>query len=439
MLIIIRTVLFLFFMTPSVALAEGPISDIVLADFEDGILCSQCGDNLGYRTRDASFGSLIDEGAEGSAYSARFMFDSRNVDLYFQGNVRRKFLATGAEHYQERGHNALSFWIKVPENSPLLENIRFNVWTYHWRPGDMNVGGANNTSRTTDSNMHGYCDFRLRPEAAGQWVNVVLSAQAFQQARNYYHFYAGAANTDELDFFASLRQLQLRLKDPQQRPIFLQLDELRLKQLSPTVTVEQDFYEQAVQVDGGSVKVPVTLSNPTRKERRYRAFISSNLGVARKRLNMYFGLTDSLAVMRKIQVRLGADGGLGVAQLVDQEGRRIGPGHEIVIPAGGTWQGTLLHHVKPQMLGPEMNLQYNDQVFTARRDTLTSSLIIWDPDDPGQGLAGFIKTRPSNADDAAHKVPPGFPEQERPAKGWRSENIPLDQVGANIVTVLKLE
>ena len=117
MLIIIRTVLFLFFMSPSVALAEGPISDIVLADFEDGILCSQCGDNLGYRTRDASFGSLIDEGAEGSAYSARFMFDSRNVDLYFQGNVRRKFLATGAEHYQERGHNALSFWIKVPENS----------------------------------------------------------------------------------------------------------------------------------------------------------------------------------------------------------------------------------------------------------------------------------------------------------------------------------
>jgi hypothetical protein len=128
-----------------------------------------------------------------------------------------------------------------------------------------------------------------------------------------------------------------------------------------------------------------------------------------------------------------------VVRLVTEDGRQIGPGREIVIPAGGTWQGALRHHVKPQMLGPEINLQDQDKVFTARRDTLTSSIIVWDPDDPGQGLARFIKTRPSNADDAKHKVPPGFPRQIRPEQGWRSEDIPLDQIGANIVTVLTLE
>src|SRR6056297_3625429 len=251
---------FLFLHLPHASAAS--IQDIILADFEEDIPCSQCGDNLGYRSKDVSSATLVADGAAGTGHSARFLFDSPNIDLYFQGNVRRKFLATGSQEYRERGHNALSFWIKVPDKSPLLDNMRFNVWTYHWRPGDMTVGGRNNNSLGTDSNMHGYCDFRLRPEAAGRWVKVVLSAQAFKQARNYYHFYAGAANTDDLDFFASLRQLQIRLKDPQQRPIFLQLDELRLKQLPPTVTAEQDFYQHPVQADGGPVKVPVTLSNP---------------------------------------------------------------------------------------------------------------------------------------------------------------------------------
>ena len=298
-----------FLLLHSLHASASSISDIILADFEDGIPCSQCGDNLGYRSRDASSASILADGAAGTGHSARFQFDRQNIDLYFQGNVRRKFLATGSQEYLERGHNALSFWIKVPDNSPLLDKTRFNVWTYHWLPGDMTVGGDNNNSLGTDSNMHGYCDFRLRPEAAGRWVNVVLSAQAFKQARNYYHFHAGAANTDDLDFFASLRQLQIRLQEVRQRPISLQLDELHLQHLPPTVVAEEGFYRRQVRAEGGPVRIPVSLNNPTSQQRRYRVFISSNLGVARERLNRYFGQTDELAVMRHIQTAVGADGG----------------------------------------------------------------------------------------------------------------------------------
>lgn len=423
-----------------IASAEEQIRPITLVDFEDYIPCSQCGDNLGYRKSDVAMAARIADGAASSNYSARFLFNAQQRDLYFQGDVRRKFLATGSDEYLERGHNALSFWVKVPGDSPMLDWLRFHVWTYHWRPGDMNVGGANNNSRTTDSNMHGYSDFVLRRAAADRWVQIVLTAAAFSQARNYYHFYAGAANTDDLDFFASLRQLQIRISPPENETVLLRLDELQLIHVPPTARFEQSFVRDQVAANEGDYRLPVTLHNPTDKERRYRVFISSNLGVERERLNTYFGVSDALAPMRLLQKAVGSGGGLGVATLVDGSGHPVaGNGNEIRIPAGKSWQGELVHRIKPEMLGEEVSIVHEDVIYSGRRDTLTTSVIVWDPDDPGQGTAPYINTRSSNADAATHRPPPGFPKQVRPAAGWRSEDIPLDQVGANLVTVLHLK
>ncbi len=435
----ISLLLFWFFSFATFTAADEQVPPVVLADFEDYIPCSQCGDNLGYRKNDTALAARIPDGALGSNYSAQFMFNAQQRDLYFQGNVRRKLLATGSAEYLERGPNALSFWVKVPADSPLLDGLRFNVWTYHWRPGDMQVGGGNNNSLTTDSNMHGYSDFVLRHNAAERWVQVVLATSAFSQARNYYHFYAGAANTDDLDFFASLRQLQIRISPPEEQSVLLQLDEMKLIHVPPTARFEQNFVRDQVAAGSGDYRMPVTLHNPTDKERRYRVFISSNLGVARDRLNLYFGLSDALAPMQRLQVVAGSDGGLGVATLFDSHGRPVaGAGKEIHIAAGESWQGDLVHRIKPEMLGEEVSIVHAEISVSGRRDTLTTSVIVWDPDDPGQGTAAYIRTRGSNADAATHRPPPGFPKQVRPDAGWRSEDIPLDQVGANIVTVLKL-
>ena len=437
---------------------ENANPDIVLADFKQGIPCSQCGDNLGYRSRDVAQGELVQDGAAGTLQSARFHFDGQEIDLYYQGDVRRKYLSTGTPEYVEQGHNALSFWVKIPEGSPLFSREReirsgdrvigrkvepgavFNVWTYHWRQGDMGVGGKSNQGRATDSNMHGYCNFRFQDVAADKWVQVVLTPKAFRQARNYYHFYAGRANTDELDFFASLRQLQIRISDKQNRPISLQLDEVKLTSVQPTVSFDREFHDDEVVVTAGEYRLPVTLSNPTDKDRSYRVFISSNLGVDRKLLSTVFGLTDAMAPMRKIQTSVGSDGGIGVVELVDKKDRAIdGPGDEIQIPAGHSWSGTLVFNIKPEMLGDKTTVNYGQYEFNVRRDTLSTSVIVWDPKDEGHGLERYIQKFPSNADDGNHKSPPGFPRQVQPPEGWRSKDIPLDQAGGNLVTVLRLK
>ena len=433
------------------------VRDIVLADFESKIPCSECGDNLGYRRRDAARGELVKGGADGTAQSAVFSFDRNNVDLYFQGDVRRKYLATGTAEYVDLSHNALSFWVKIPEDSPLLsrvEEIRagdrvigrkvqpgalFNVWTYHWRQGDMGVGGPSNHGLATDSNMHGYADFRFEDSAAGQWVNVVLTPSAFRQSRNYYQFYAGRANTDELCFFGSLRQLQIRLRDPEKRSFSLQLDEVKLTHLPPVVQFDREFHRAEVPAKDVEYRVPVRLTNPTDQDRRYRVFISSNLGLDRELLSTVFGLTDAMAPMREMQIQAGSGGGIGVVKLVDDKGKVVeGPDGEFEIAAGQSWKGTLVHHIKAEMLGEVFTYRHGGYEFDARRDTLTTSVIVWDPQDEGTGLGRYIKVRASNADDGNHRGPPGFPRQKRPAEGWRSENIPLDQAGGDFVTVIRL-
>ncbi|NOY45291.1 MAG: hypothetical protein GXP50_07555 [Deltaproteobacteria bacterium] len=73
-----------------------------------------------------------------------------------------------------------------------------------------------------------------------------------------------------------------------------------------------------------------------------------------------------------------------------------------------------------------------------RRDTLTTSVIAWDPDEPSSPGMEWIRVAPSNADDGRHRPPPGFPPQERPPEGWRSRDVPPDQAAAYLVTEITL-
>lgn len=427
--------------------ADQPRKEIVLADFENGIPCSEEGDIIGFRKKEKIRATIVEEGAEGSRRSATFIITPQNGvpearDLFFQGVVRRMYLPTKSTKYDENGPNALSFWIKLKPDSLLIskeDKNTFGVWTYHWRFGDLNVGGSSNNELATDSMMHGYSNFRFNEKAAGRWVRVILSSSAFQQSRYYYHFYAAQGITDDLKFFPSLRQLQFHIFQEIKKEGEIQIDQLRLIHLEPTAIIEKEFFSAKVSKDIGDVEVPVIIKNPTGTDRRYRVFISSFLGVHRNVLYDAHALTDSFAPPRAMQAKVGGDGGIGVVKLINEDGDSvIDKGKEIFVPAKGLWKGKLVHKIRPEMLGAAVTLSHGKYTFIARRDTLTTSVIIWDPYDETAGAMDYINVSPSNADDAKHNPPLGFPKQKSPPEGWRSENIPINQVGGYFVSVIQL-
>jgi len=416
--------------------------EVVLADFERGIPCSDCGDLIGFRRVDRAAAERVSGGAEGSLGSMSVILSPRKKDLFFQGKVRRMYLATRSPLYDSEGPNALSFWIKLPRKSALLETKSrktLGVWTYHWRFGDMVVGGKNNNSLATDSMMHGYANLGLSKEAGGKWVRIVLSPSAFDISRYYYHFYAAEATTDELRFFPSLRQLQFHIGAKLTERETLQLDQLKLVRLQPTAAFVEDFFHGATSARAGDIQLPVSIKNPTDRARKYRVFISSCIGINRETLQRAFALVDDFSITRRMQAEAGGDGGVGVAELLDNDGKPIiAEQREITIPAGGTWTGELAHHIHPKMLGPQQYIRIKGRQFHFRRDTLTTSVIVWDPYDESVGSMTYVKPLPSNADDPNHPAPPGFPRQKRPPKGWRSEDIPINQLAGYFVSVIRL-
>jgi len=424
-----------------------------LASFESEIPSSDLGDPIGFRQPDFYRAKLADGGAEGTRKSVTFRLErGKDNDLFFQGSVRRRYLATRSERYLKNGPNVFSMWVKLPEESQLIvkgataeeKGTRLSnslgIWTYHWRSGDMGVGGKSNKSLATDSNMHGYADFSFTDKAAGRWVKVTLSPSAFRISRNYYHFYAAQAVTDDLEFFPSLRQLQFHIHPKIEKPELLQIDEIKLERREPTARFAKEFHSASVNKDAGDVIVPVTIRNPSARERRYRVYISSFLGAARETLHKALAESDDLSIMRELQQEVKGDGGLGVVELQDEKGVPvIASFREIVIPAGGAWKGKLVHHVKPEMLGVKVIAVKGDRIFSAKRDTLTTSVIVWDPDDAANAEMDYVRVNPHNSDDENRSVPPGFPMPKRPPEGWRSEDIPLSQVGGYFVSVLTLE
>jgi hypothetical protein len=433
------------------------IKKVTLVDFENGIPCSNQSEIVGFRKVDCDRGRIAKEGAAGTANSAIFQFDPSNIDIFLQGNVRRKYLFTRTEQYVSSGPNLLSFWVKLPVDSALIgreelikagdkiiglkrnDGATMTLMTYHWRYGDMGVGGASNQGLMTDSNMHGYSEFRFTNKAAGNWVKVALSPSAFRSSRNYFHFYGANAITDNLEFFSSIRQLQFRITAKMEKSTEVQLDEIRMETVPPAAVFDKGFHAAKVSAVEGDYSVPVTIRNPTDRERRYRVMVSSFLGAERQLLNEIAAKFDDISPMRNIQVEVGGDGGIGVAELIGSDGTQTSKAYkEITIAAGGIWQGKVVHHIKREMLGSEKIYHFRDYEFPVKRDTLTTSVIVWDPNDPANNEIDFVATSPHNSDDGNHSVPPGFPGQVRPPKGWRSEDIPLNQVGAYFVSLLSI-
>lgn len=432
--------IFWFLVTASYLWAQP--GEVVLADFEKSIPCSDSGDLIGFRWIDKAGARKVSGGAAGTLGSMSLTLSPRKKDLFFQGKVRRMYLATRSPRYDPKGPNALSFWVKLPKKSSLLGNRdrkTFGVWTYHWRFGDMVVGGKNNNSLATDSMMHGYVNFGLAKEVGGKWVKILLSSSAFQISRYYYHFYSAEGTTDDLKFFPSLRQLQFHIGARLAKKEILQLDELKLVYLAPTAVFVEDFFCSTASAKTKELRVPVSIENPTSRTRKYRVFISSCMGISRETLQRAFALVDDFSVTRRMQAEAGGDGGIGVAELVDKHGESIiAEEQEILIQAGETWEGDIVYHIRPEMLGSQQHITINGHKRHFRRNTLTTSVIVWDPYEEDVLRMSYVNPLPSNADNGNHPAPPGFPRQKRPPKGWRSEDIPLNQVGGYFVSVIKL-
>ncbi|MFU8858237.1 MAG: hypothetical protein ACNA8S_14685 [Deferrisomatales bacterium] len=401
------------------------------------------GDRPGFLPGDARRVTVVTDPERAGDPFVRLTLAPRGRSVYLQYGPRRRYLATGTEDYRPGSYNVLSFRLRVPEGSRLLcgeGRGGLGVWTYHWRPGDLWVGGRWNNSGTTDSMMHGYASLCLEGGRAGEWVRVELAESAFQKQRDYYHFYAARGVTGDLELFPSLRQLQFVPLGPFEGLQTVDLGELELLRRDPTARFEPAFARVEVPAGDREVRIPVTLVNPTDRARRYRVFVSSALGAGRDALNRAFAEADHHGAPAAVQAAVDAGGGLGVADLVPVGGG-AGVGESalpVEVPAGGRWEGFLVHRVKAQMLGGTARAAYRGRTWEVRRDTLTTSVIAWDPDEPRSADAVSLSNAGSNADDGVHRPPPGFPRQRARPPGWGSRDVPLEQVGGYMVTEIVL-
>jgi hypothetical protein len=417
---------------------------VKLADFESGAIPSSDTMTEGFRGSDVTNGVIIHPGANGTTAATRFDFGASNA-VFYQGMARPQYL-DGSSTYHPDLANAVELYVRIPTGSMLLSSTSgtLGFWTYHWLHGDPWVGTNSTGGNLTDSQMHGYSNLRLDPASAGQWQHVVLSTSAFAQSRGNYHFYAARAVVQDQTFFGSLRQFEIvTLQALTTAPTTADLDELQLVTLPPTASVCPPWATQTVSASGGDVSVPVTLVNPTSQARSYRVFLSSEIGLDRQTLEGAMHDTDNVVAVDDLQGGVGADGGLGAAELfaADSAGRPTGTsvvasGQALSVSAGGSFHGVVVHHVKPAMLGASQSVITGGRTYTVRRNTLTTSLIVWDPSAPHVGDTSVVFTG-SNAD-SSHAAPPGFPSYVAPPSGWASTDVPIDEVGGYFVSSLTL-
>ena len=418
---------------------------VPLADFENGAVPSSDTGPKGFRGSDVARGTIITPGANGTTKAAQFSF-ATDDSLFYQSATRPEYLG-GSSTYAPDLANALSFYLRIPAGSTLLAatgGLTFSIYTYHWKPGDPWVGSNAGGGDLTDSQMHGYGPMRFDPSAAGKWIRVVMSASAFDHSRGNYHFYAAQAVVEDLTFFGALRQFQpVFLADRTGTPT-VDFDELSLVTLPPTAAVCPRSFAVTAPAVGGDVVVPIVISNPTTTARTYHAFVSSVIGLDRQTIEVATHDADDVSAVDNLQAAVGSDGGLGAARLYadDGTGKATGPdllaagGAGIPIAAGGGFHAVLVHHVTAAMLGPAQTVMNAGHSYAVRRDTLTTSLVVWDPAAARVGDASVVFTG-SNADDS-HPAPPGFPAFADPPAGWHSTDVPPDQVGGYFVSVLRL-
>jgi len=418
-------------------------SDVILADFEKPIPCSDCGDAIGFRKQDVERFVILPDGTEDSKKSASVLLTPKAKSIYFQGKVRRMYLATGSPEYDPNGPNAISFWIKIPEGSDLFgvkDKCRFLVTTYHWRPGDKIVGGKNNTSLATDSKMQGVSYLLIDKKLKDKWINIVLTPSAFRTCYSRYDR-LGEGITEDLKFVPSIRQIQFHIDRATNNEQAWQIDQIKLVRLEPTAVFLPDFYKATVSIKTGQIRVPVIIKNPTDKDRKYRVFISSEIGVDNKDIHESLLWEHDICASGEIRLKTKTGDGTGVVELIDKNNNPvIASQAEISIPAGKSWEGTFLHHIKPEMLGKPVFLKFGYLMYKFRRDTLTTSVIVWDPNDPmANQMQDITLNRPGFfREEKKYDLPPGFPEQKELPEGWRAQDIPLNQLGGYFVSILKL-
>jgi hypothetical protein len=418
---------------------------VTLADFENGAVPnSEAGATEGFRSSDVARATIVTPGANGTTKAASFDYATDNA-VFFQGNARPQYL-DGSSTYHPDLANAIELWLKVPAGSPLLAatGTTLGLWTYHWLHGDPWVGTNGTGGNLTDSQMHGYSNFRVDPAAADAWTHAILSTSAFAQSRGNYHFYAARAVAQDQTFFGSLRQFEIVSLVSLSAGATLGLDELRLITLPPTAGICPAFASQSVKASAGDVIVPIQIVNPGTSTRSYRAFLSSEIGVDRQTLEVAMHDTDAVAAVDDLQGAVGADGGPGAAELFADDGNGKPTGAAIItsataiqVAAGATWKGVVVHHVTPGMLGAQTPVTTGGMSYMVKRDTLTTSLIVWDPAEPRRADAAVVFGG-SNAD-SDHPAPPGFPTWAAPPTGWASADVPLDQAAGYFVSVLTLQ
>jgi hypothetical protein len=287
---------------------------------------------------------------------------------------------------------------------------------------------------------------RFDPAGAGRWMRVVMSTSAFEHSRGNYHFYAARAVAEDYTFVGTLRQFQpIAVAALAGGPTTVRYDEFRLITLPPTAHVCPHFVGRDVPAGGGDVRVPVEIVNPTAAARTYRVFISSVIGLDRQALEVAMHDADAVSAVDNLQGAVNSDGGPGAVELfaADAGGNPTGPsivqagGAGIAVAAGGTFRGVLVHHVRGPMLGPAQSVTNAGRTYMVRRDTLTTSMVVWDPAAPRLSDPAVVFTG-SNTD-TGHPSPAGFPSPlPLPPAGWGSRDVRADQVGGYFVSVMRL-
>jgi hypothetical protein len=424
---------------PSPTLEAPPI---LLVDFESGVVPSSSTSPIGLTQ--AGVGTIVRPGANGTATGGQFPFDR---PIHVEGQTRARYLATGSGRYDPNAGNAVELYVRIPLGSPLLQSSgasTFSFFHYSMKPGDPWVG-PNSGGNLPDSEMHGRAYLRFGPAVADRWIRVVLSPSALGTRSHFDNMYAARSVSEDLSSVGSLRGFFIEPTVAMAATDTIAIDELRLVTIRPTATVCPDFTRMTAPAGGGDVRVPLVLSNPGPSARRYRAFISSVIGIDRQPLEVAVHDADDANAAAKLQSEVGAAGGLGAVELFasDPSGNPTGPsivpagGAGVEVAAGGTWRGVLVHHVRAPMLGPPQNVAIGPVTYAVRRDTLTTSVVFWDPNEPRVGDPGVI---PANqVPERANTQPPGFPPSNAVAAGWGSTDIPFDQVGAYHVSIIGLQ
>ena len=425
---------------PDDCATQSPSAPTTLANFDDQTVPSNASRTVGFSSTDVGSIGIVTPGANGTTAGARVTYASTRR-VTFEGANAGQYLSGGAT-LAPAFANAIEFDMRIPAGSPLLADATgartMTIGALHWRPGDASV----NTLR--DSAMLNFANLAFSSSGADRWLHVVLTAATFAESRDFYHFLSAAAGTDELPFVPSMRAIYWDTSGLPSGTTF-DLDQLRATTLPPIVRVCPSFDTRTVPASAGDVLVPVDIANPTSQMRAYRMYLSSQVTVAREDQLRAAAAATGAFVYPSIQAAHGSDGGRGAADLyeADSSGNPAGPsltvagGAGVSVAPGQVFHGVLVHHVSPAMLGAPMTDTYGAMSLTLRRDTLMTSLVVWDPDEPAR-TSPEVHHAGSNADETGGPASIGFRDVTPLPAGWTSRDIRSDQAVGTFVTVLHL-